>query len=142
MLEHLGADETLLPPVVAAGVPAGRADAAWVPDAFRGAVVTVAGHDHLVAAASAGLAADRYDVSFGTAEVLLRVLQTPLDRPARARLAAHLIDVVPHVVPGRWALVAGVKTVLVLLRRAAADVRDRRRGGARRARCRGDGPAG
>ena len=117
MLEHLGADETLLPPVVAAGVPAGRADAAWVPDAFRGAVVTVAGHDHLVAAASAGLAADRYDVSFGTAEVLLRVLETPLDRPARARLAAHLIDVVPHVVPGRWALVAGVKTGL-LLRRA------------------------
>ena len=117
MLTHLGTDETLLPPVVDAGTPSGTAEAAWVPDAFRGAIVTVAGHDHLVAFSGAGVAADRYDVSLGTAEVLLRVLDTPLDLAARARLAERLINVVPHVIPGRWALVAGVKTGL-LLRRA------------------------
>jgi len=117
MLTYLGTDERIIPEVIASGEPAGRADAAWVPGPFHGALVTVAGHDHLVAAAGAGMAPDRYDVSLGTAEVLLRVLNTPLDRAARERLADRLINVVPHVVPDRWALVAGVRTGL-LLRRA------------------------
>lgn len=117
MLAHLGVDDSLIPPIVSAGTPSGTSEADWVPEAFRGAVVTIAGHDHLVASAAAGVAPDRYDVSLGTAEVLLRTLDSPLDVAARDRLASHLINVVPHVLPGRWALVAGVKTGL-LLRRA------------------------
>jgi sugar (pentulose or hexulose) kinase len=98
-----------------------------VPDAFSGALITVAGHDHLVAAEADGqLPADHYHVSMGTAEVLLRTIDEPLGYEARTRLAGHLINEVRHVVPGKHVLVAGVKTGL-LLRRAllAAGIHDR-----------------
>ena len=42
---------------------------------------------------------DRYHVSMGTAEVLLRVLDGPIPFAARARLADYLINSVRHVVP-------------------------------------------
>lgn len=118
LLEHLGVDASLLPPLTASGTPAGTASAPWLPACFRGATLTVAGHDHLVAATAVdALASDRYHVSLGTAEVLTRTLDSPLTYAARERLGMRLINVVRHVVPDRWALVAGVKTGL-LLRRA------------------------
>ncbi|GAA4344946.1 FGGY-family carbohydrate kinase [Angustibacter luteus] len=118
LLEHLGVGADLLPPLVEAGANLGVADADWVPAGFDGARVTVAGHDHLVSAVSAGaIPDDRYHVSMGTAEVLLRVLDEPLPFAARARLADHLINCVRHVVPGKTVVVAGVKTGL-LMRRA------------------------
>jgi len=89
--------------------------------------LTVAGHDHLVAAEANGtLDVDGYHVSLGTAEVLLRVLDAPLGFAARQRLADALINEVRHIVPGKHVLVAGVKTGL-LLRRAlhAAGIADR-----------------
>lgn len=127
MLEYLGVTPEFLPPLIDAGTDLGVADADWLPSPFVGARVTVAGHDHLVAAVSGGaIAADRYYASFGTAEVLLRVLDTPLTGSARARLAELLINSVRHVVPGQHVLVAGVKTGL-LMRRALqlAGVHDR-----------------
>ncbi|WP_454294349.1 FGGY family carbohydrate kinase [Salana multivorans] len=118
MLAHLGVPESFLPPLVAAGTRLGEATAPWLPDAVRGAAVTVAGHDHLVAAVAGGtIPGSRYQVLMGTAEVLLRVLEQPLSQAARARLAGHLINCVRHVVPGQFVLVAGVKTGL-LMRRA------------------------
>lgn len=118
MLDHLGVDETFLPELVDAGTPLGHADAAWVPAAFTGAALTVAGHDHLVSAVSGGaIPGERYHVSMGTAEVLLRVVDQPLTVEARERLGAALINCVRHVVPGQHVLVAGVKTGL-LMRRA------------------------
>lgn len=125
MLQALGVGDDFLPPAVDAGTPLGRA--AHVPPAFVGAVVTVAGHDHLVAAEASGpLPADHYYVSMGTAEVLLRVIDAPLGYEARARLAQHLINEVQHVVPGKRVLVAGVKTGLLLSRALrAAGIHDR-----------------
>jgi sugar (pentulose or hexulose) kinase len=126
MLAALGVDATFLPDQVDAGTAFGRATR-HVPGPFADALITVAGHDHLVAAEADGqLPADHYHVSMGTAEVLLRIIDEPLGYEARTRLASHLINEVRHVVPGKHVLVAGVKTGL-LLRRAlqAAGIHDR-----------------
>jgi sugar (pentulose or hexulose) kinase len=118
LLDHLGVDASFLPPFTDAGAPLGFASRPWVPAVFAGAALTVAGHDHLVSAVSTGsFPAERYHVSMGTAEVLLRRLDEPLPFAARERLAEVFINCVRHVVPGTWVLVAGVKTGL-LMRRA------------------------
>jgi sugar (pentulose or hexulose) kinase len=127
MLAYLGVGDDFLPPLVNAGSDLGLASAEWLPTAVAGARLTVAGHDHLVSAVSGGaIPNDRYHVSMGTAEVLLRVLDTPPSPDARARLARHLINSVRHVVPGQHVLVAGVKSGL-LMRRALqlCDINDR-----------------
>jgi sugar (pentulose or hexulose) kinase len=117
MLEHLGVRADFLPPLVDAGADLGSVSVPWLPPQFQGARVTVAGHDHLVAAAVNGAAADgRYYASIGTAEVLVRILEHPLPAAARERLSEHLINYVRHVVPGQYALVAGVKTGLLMRR--------------------------
>ncbi|WZH38867.1 MAG: FGGY family carbohydrate kinase [Microbacterium enclense] len=126
MLDALGVSAALLPPLRGGGTPWGVASGAFGPR-VDGAALTVAGHDHLVAAQANGtLDADGYHVSLGTAEVLLRVLDAPLGYDARQRLADALINEVRHVVPGKHVLVAGVKTGL-LLRRVlhAAGISDR-----------------
>lgn len=126
MLDALGVEDTLLPPLRGGGLPWGVASDAFGPR-VAGAALTVAGHDHLVAAQANGtMDAGSYHVSLGTAEVLLRVLDAPLGFAARQRLADALINEVRHVVPGKHVLVAGVKTGL-LLRRAlhAAGISDR-----------------
>jgi sugar (pentulose or hexulose) kinase len=118
MMDYLGVTPDFLPPLTDAGTDLGTADAGWLPAAFGGARVTVAGHDHLVSAVSGGaIPDDRYHASMGTAEVLLRVLDAPLSPEARARLASRLINSVRHVVPGQHVLVAGVKSG-ILMRRA------------------------
>ena len=117
MLAYLGVDDSFVPPIVAAGAFVGSADQEWLPHAFVGSAITVAGHDHLVAAVSGGtIPGAQYQVSMGTAEVILRVLDTPPSREARERLAAHLINCVRHVVDGQFVLVAGVKTGLLMRR--------------------------
>ena len=126
MLDALGVTADLLPPLRGGGLPWGTASEAFGPR-LAGAALTVAGHDHLVAAQANGtLDAEGYHVSLGTAEVLLRVLEAPLGFAARQRLADALINEVRHVVPGKHVLVAGVKTGL-LLRRVlhAAGIGDR-----------------
>lgn len=128
LLDHLGVGPQIVPELVDAGTVVGRADPGQVPQAFAGARLSVAGHDHLVSSLSGDETTAegdpsepeaRYHVSLGTAEVLLRVIDTPLTADARTRLGAYLINCVPHVVPGRWVIVAGVKTGL-LMRRALA----------------------
>lgn len=118
LLDHLGVGPGFLPELVQAGTPMGQADAPGLPAVFAGARLTVAGHDHLVSTMAGGaIPPERYHVSMGTAEVLLRSLPAPLPFDARERLADRLINCVRHVVPGHWVLVAGVKTGL-LMRRA------------------------
>lgn len=118
LLEHLGLDQDVVPPVVLAGTPLGPAAEGRVPGLFADAQLTVAGHDHLVSSLAAEVHdTDRYHVSMGTAEVLLRVVDTPLTFAARQHLADYLVNCVPHVIPDRWVVVAGVKTGL-LMRRA------------------------
>lgn len=135
LLDYIGVDPSFLPTLTDAGTHLGTADAHWMPDTFRGAALTVAGHDHLVAAVSGGAKRDAYHVSMGTAEVLLRVLDNPLTFEARQRLGDALINCVRHVRPGEYVLVAGVKTGLIMRRllqmlgisdRAGRDELDRR----------------
>ncbi|WP_201774427.1 FGGY-family carbohydrate kinase [Demequina sediminicola] len=118
MLAHLGVTPDFVPPLTTAGSSWGTVHGDGLPPAMEGAQLTVAGHDHLVAASAGGaIPADRYHVSMGTAEVILQVLDAPLSVAARDRLAHHFINHVTHVVPGQYVLVAGVKTGL-LMRRA------------------------
>ena len=85
MLDHLGVGADFLPPLVDGGHRPRDRDRRLAPAGVRGAGLTVAGHDHLVAAVSGGaIPADRYHVSMGTAEVLLRVLDAPLPFAARS----------------------------------------------------------
>ena len=116
LLDYIGIGDDFLPELVDAGSSLGIAEAAWLPPSFRGAALTVAGHDHLVAAVSGGIEPDSYHVSLGTAEVLLRVLDNPLSFEARRRLGDALINCVRHVRPGEYVLVAGVKTGLLMRR--------------------------
>jgi sugar (pentulose or hexulose) kinase len=115
-LARLGVPAEFLPPARDAGQAWGTATRR-VPPAFAGAVLTVAGHDHLVASVGEGCVAptDLYN-SMGTAEALVRVLDGTLDGDTRARLAAHGINVGAHLLPGRGVLIADIKTGLLLRR--------------------------
>ncbi len=87
-----------------------------MPDVLVDAVVTVAGHDHPVAAVGSGaLGPDVAFDSFGTAQVLLRTTQG-LDYPGRERLALVGINTVHHVMGDRRVLVAGTRSGLLLRR--------------------------
>ena len=99
--------------LVLAGTDAGRSDGAALPGT-EGAVLTVAGHDHLVAGVGVGVIApgDVLD-SCGTAEALVRVAP-PQDAAARRRSAQAGVTVGWHVAEGRQALLAGVWSGLAL----------------------------
>ena len=77
-------------------------------------MLTVAGHDHLVAGVGVGVIApgDVLD-SCGTAEALVRVAP-PQDAAARRRSAQAGVTVGWHVAQGRQALLAGVWSGLAL----------------------------
>jgi sugar (pentulose or hexulose) kinase len=115
-LDELGVEPSFLPPRAAAGSSWGTVTGD-VPAPFVGARLSVAGHDHLVASVAAGALSPTclYD-SIGTAEALVRMLERPLDRDARARLAAHGIDTVSHMLPGRSVLLAGTRAGLLMRR--------------------------
>ena len=118
LLRTMGADLDLIPRLVNAGSFIGTVSNKNIPAEFLDAKITIAGHDHLVAASSNGpMLDDVYYVSMGTAEVLLRILDEPLNFSTRAYFAKNLINSVRHVVPGKHVIVAGVKTGL-LMRRA------------------------
>ena len=96
-----------------AGTPAGGGGDAL--PAARGAVLTVAGHDHLAAGVGVGVVApgDVLD-SCGTAEALVRVVAPPLDGDAIERVVARGGDSVGwHVAEGRQAILGGVWSGLV-----------------------------
>ena len=129
-LAHLGVDEGLLPELVGAGTPAGRVRSDHPVVAARGAVLTVAGHDHAVAAAAAGSAATASAMdSFGTAEAFLVASGHVPDPDVVRELTTHGVSVYPHVVHGTTGLLAGMRTGLVLkrvLRLLGADDEDGR----------------
>ena len=109
-LAQVGAPTGFLPELRNAGDSWGR-------HPRTGAVLTVAGHDHLVASVAAGVVEEGqlYD-SLGTAEALVRPLRTTLPAGTRGRLASEGINVGRHVVPGASVLIAGAKTGLLLRR--------------------------
>lgn len=116
-LNVLGATRSFLPGTVPAGHAAGRiARCPAVPE-LQGAVVTVAGHDHPVAAVGAGATGpeDLFD-SCGTAEVLLRIVPRVIDCEERSTLVGLGIDAGRHVVPGQTSLIGGMRSGLVMRR--------------------------
>ncbi len=116
-LAAIGAQADLIPPRVVAGTPLGRAGGESVPGVLHGAVLTVAGHDHPVAAVGCGTTgADEVFDSFGTAEALVRSVEGNLDAAARDRLASAGVNSVHHVLAGRHLLLGGTKAGLLLRR--------------------------
>jgi sugar (pentulose or hexulose) kinase len=112
-LAWAGLPDDALADLVVAGTEAGRSDGVALPGT-DGAVLTVAGHDHLVAGVGVGVIApgDVLD-SCGTAEALVRVAP-PQDAAARRRSAQAGVTVGWHVAEGRQALLAGVWSGLAL----------------------------
>ncbi|MFF2846850.1 FGGY family carbohydrate kinase [Streptomyces sp. NPDC058001] len=115
-LTALGVGADFLPPLLPAGEAAGRVTECAVPE-LVGAVVTVAGHDHPVAAVGAG-AVGRSDLfnSCGTAEVLLRSTPGRLGDGDRAALVARGVDAGRHALPGHSALIGGMRSGLLMRR--------------------------
>jgi sugar (pentulose or hexulose) kinase len=116
-LDVLGVDETILGARVSAGEAVGTLSDPAMPAGFRGAALTIAGHDHLVSAVAVGAThtGQLYD-SMGTAEALVRVLDDTLPFAARERLAHAGINCVRHVIPGKYVLLAGTKSGLLMRR--------------------------
>jgi sugar (pentulose or hexulose) kinase len=103
-----------LAPPVRAGAPAGYvSDLPGLPE-LAGAVLTVAGHDHLCAAYGAGVTDDRDTCdSWGNGEALIRGRATLPD--VRLALQASF-SVSHHVIAGQWAIFRGLGTGLLLRR--------------------------
>ncbi|MEV4733599.1 FGGY family carbohydrate kinase [Saccharopolyspora sp. NPDC049426] len=113
--QQLGLRTSALPPLTTAGTPIGRVDHPGVPDAVRGAVLTVAGHDHPVASVASGVwHGEHLFDSCGTSEALLRVVSAPLRDDQRRRLTANGVAQGAHVLPDRWILLGGTRGGLLL----------------------------
>src|SRR6478609_5849306 len=113
--EVLDAGPDLVPPRVAAGAALGRVRADHPVERARGAVLTVAGHDHLVAAAAlgAGGVGSLCD-SMGTAEALVAAVVAPPPPRVVAGLVSRGLSVYPHVVDSTTCLLGALRTGLVL----------------------------
>lgn len=106
----LGADDKLLADLVPAGTPMGTVDEARLPGA-AGAVLTVAGHDHLCSQVGVGaLRGDDLLNSCGTAEAFVRAVEPDTERPLTSEAVAAGLTCGWHVLPGRWALLGGLRS--------------------------------
>lgn len=114
-LDWSGAPATLLGRLVEAGEPTGYARGSGALAALDGAVLTVAGHDHQVAALALGLhrPGDEFD-SAGTAEAICRTSAPGLDPEIVLGLTADGITVGRHAAPGRWCLLGATQGGLIL----------------------------
>ncbi|MGH2723203.1 MAG: FGGY-family carbohydrate kinase [Actinomycetota bacterium] len=115
VLEWAEAPPGFLPEPVEAGTPAGRVARGLA--RAEGAVLAVSGHDHPCACVGAG-ATRRGDVfdSCGSAEAVLRPMDTPVPAEDIRRAVAGGVTVGWHAVPGRQALMAGFVSGLALRR--------------------------
>jgi sugar (pentulose or hexulose) kinase len=127
-LDWAGLPRDLFADLVTGGTDAGASDGVALPGT-EGAVLSVAGHDHLVAGVGVGVVApgDLLD-SCGTAEALVRVVAPPLDAAARRRAVKRGAAVGWHVAPGRQVVLAGLWSGMALrevLDALGADETDR-----------------
>jgi sugar (pentulose or hexulose) kinase len=113
-LAWAGLPDDLLGELVTAGTPSGTADAPELPECHK-AVLTVAGHDHLVAGVGVGVVApgDVLD-SCGTAEALVRVVAPPLNGDQVRRSVNGGVTVGWHLAEGRQALLGSLWSGLAL----------------------------
>lgn len=109
--------DSFLPDQTYAGRPAGFLRHDNVPACAAGAVLSVAGHDHPVAALGAGaIGPEDLFNSSGTADVISRSVPGVLDESQRARVVAARWSAGQHVLPGTTFLLAGVSGGLLLRR--------------------------
>jgi len=112
-----GLPTTLLPPVLLGGVAAGIVGHPGLQDAAQGAALTVAGHDHPVAAIGVGaVGPDELFNSTGTADVVARSLPGVLDDDQRDVLVRSGLSAGAHVLPDTTLLLGGVRGGLLLRR--------------------------
>jgi len=108
---------TLLPRPVVAGTAVGFLRFAGLPPSLQGAVLTVAGHDHPVAAIGVGpVGPDALFNSSGTADVVARSLPEALDDDRRELLVRSGLSVGAHVLPRTTLLLGGARGGLLLRR--------------------------
>jgi sugar (pentulose or hexulose) kinase len=116
-----GLPARILPDERPAGSPAGRVRHDGVDARAAGAVLTVAGHDHPVAAIGAGaVEKDELFNSSGTADVLARCVPGTLAEPQRQAVVSAGWSIGRHVLPDTSLLLAGVSGGLLLRRVLAA----------------------
>ncbi|GLP82200.1 xylulose kinase [Mycobacterium antarcticum] len=116
-LDWSGATRALMPPLVAAGVPVGAVTSDAMSHYLRGAVLTLAGHDHQASALGARATGQGHELdSSGTAEALVRTVMPAPARTDIARLAATGITTDPSIEPGHWSLLGGTEGGLAQLR--------------------------
>ena len=120
-VEAAGLPTTLLPPVAFGGHCVGRLSLAGMPAALQGAALTVAGHDHPVAAIGVGATGtDELFNSAGTADVVARSLPGVLDDHRRELLVRSGLSAGAHVLPGTTLVLGGARGGLLLRRVLAA----------------------
>jgi sugar (pentulose or hexulose) kinase len=90
------------------------------PENLRGAIITIAGHDHFTAAYYCGAINEGslFD-SMGTAEALLRTFKAPLKREAIAQLAEANVGLSCSVIADHYTLLGALPTGLTLERACA-----------------------
>ena len=116
-----GLPAQILPDERPAGARAGYLRHDRVTPCAAGAVLTVAGHDHPVAAIGVGAAgADELFNSGGTADVLARSIPGTLDEAERQDVVSAGWSIGRHVLPDTSLLLAGVSGGLLLRRVLAA----------------------
>jgi sugar (pentulose or hexulose) kinase len=116
-LDWSHARESLMPPLVTAGTPLGKMSPDIGLNRLTGAVLTVAGHDHQVAAIGAGAASegDQLD-SCGTAEALVRSIAPNLTGEHIVDLTNRGITVGWHAAADHWCLLGATQGGLALQR--------------------------
>jgi sugar (pentulose or hexulose) kinase len=116
-VSEAGLPTTLLPPPVLAGDAVGSLRFPGLPAALQGAALTVAGHDHPVAAIGAGaVGPDELFNSSGTADVVARSLPGSLDDERRELLVRSGLSAGSHVLPETTLLLGGARGGLLLRR--------------------------
>ena len=115
----VGGGKDYLGRLVVAGEPIGIVNN-QAPENLRGAVITIAGHDHFTAAYYCGAINEGslFD-SMGTAEALLRTFKAPLTREAIAELAAANVGLSCSVIADHYTLLGALPTGLTLERACA-----------------------
>lgn len=108
---------SLIPQPQVAGTPAGSVRGADVPPVLRGAVLTIAGHDHQSAAYGAGATADGalFD-SMGSAEAFVRTVRAPMAPERIQHLAERGVSVGWSVVEDHLCIICGIATGLTFER--------------------------
>ncbi len=114
-LDWARAPKSLLGELVTAGTPLGRVRSDHALDGIRGAVLTVAGHDHQAAIVGTGAFGDNDELdSCGTAEALLRTIAPGLPDAAITALTAAGVTVGWHAVHDKWCVLGATQGGLIL----------------------------